>query len=135
MFSGKDILRGDDAILHDALLVVNVVQEKVERGDALRQSPLDDFPFVRGNNARDQIERKDALGAARVAIDVEGHALTQKREVHGMPPAVKLVAGKFPKQVVKFAVVRKHIGAAIDHLVEEGSAVVAVEQAAREFRF
>ena len=39
-------LLGNEALLHDALIVINIVQEKIERLDALHQPALDMLPFI-----------------------------------------------------------------------------------------
>ena len=84
MFSGKHVERRDDLVLENLLLVINVVQEKVQRGDALRQAAFEPFPFGGGNDARQKIEWEDFLRTRRIAIDVERHALPEKRKVQGL---------------------------------------------------
>src|SRR5262245_22184805 len=63
MFSRKDVVRGNNTLLDDSLLVINVVEEKIERRDALRQTAFEKFPFLRRNDSRDEIERKNPLRA------------------------------------------------------------------------
>ena len=72
----------DDAVMEDLLVVVDVVDEPVESGDALAQAGLDDGPLLGRDDAGDRIEGKDALGARRVAgVDRERHAAVEERAV------------------------------------------------------
>ena len=47
MFAGEDVEGGDDAVLDDFLLVINVAQEEIQGGDALHQAALQMLPFAR----------------------------------------------------------------------------------------
>ena len=60
-----------DAVLEDALGVINVVNEQVERLDALLQAVLDGGPVRRADDAGQDVKRKDALGARFVAVHRE----------------------------------------------------------------
>ena len=84
MFSRKDVVGRDDAVLQDALLVVDVVEEKIECRDALLEAGLDVVPFFRGYDARQHVEGKNPLRALRIAIHVESDALPHEREIHGL---------------------------------------------------
>ena len=68
-------------VLENALLAVDVLQKQIQRHHALRQAALDALPFRVRKDARDQIEGKQALGAAAVAVDREGDALEQEGKV------------------------------------------------------
>ena len=124
MFSRKDIVRGDDAVLQDFLLVINVVQKKIQRGDALRKAALQQLPLPGGNDAGEQIERKNLLCAGGIAIDVEGDALTEKGQVHRLALVLKLGGRKFSEQLPKARVVRAGGALRVLHLIEEVSAVI-----------
>ena len=58
--------------------MIDVVQEKVKRGDALDQAALDQLPFPRGNDPRHEVERKNPLRSLVVVVDRKGDALTEK---------------------------------------------------------
>ena len=60
---------------------VDILQEQVQRHDALRQSGLQAVPFESRDDARDQVEGKEAFRAAAVAVDGEGDALQQERQI------------------------------------------------------
>ena len=84
-----EVLRGvdqrarDDPVAQDATLAVDVEQEVVERADALSDAARDARPIGGGDDARDQVEREDALRAARVGVDREGDAALQEDRVDG----------------------------------------------------
>jgi len=62
MLRPENVVGRDDAILEDLLVMVDVVQEEIERGDALDEAFFHPLPFVAGNDSGDEIEGKDALG-------------------------------------------------------------------------
>ena len=68
------------AIVQNVLIVINVVQEEIQRNDPLGQSRFEFFPFGSRKHTRHRIERKDPLGTFVIVVDIEGNALPQ--EVH-----------------------------------------------------
>ena len=60
--------------LEDLLLVIDVVQEQVQRVHALAQPAFEQLPFGRRDDARHDVERDQPLGAAVLAVDGEGDA-------------------------------------------------------------
>ena len=70
-----------DRVAKDALFVINIVEEEVERRHSLDESALDLIPLFVRNDARHQIERKDAFDAFRFAVNREGDALIEKRNI------------------------------------------------------
>ena len=54
--------------------MIDVVQEGVERRDALDESCLENVPFRGRDDARNDVERNQALGAGILAVDREGDA-------------------------------------------------------------
>ena len=73
-----DDLLGNDAVAENILRVIDVVQEQIERGDSLDEAALDEVPFLRGNDARHEVERENALRSLVVVVDREGDALGEK---------------------------------------------------------
>ncbi len=67
---GLDDFFRDDLVFQDFLVVVNVVDEFVEGVDALLQAALDPVPFLGADDARNQVEGKNASGARRIATMV-----------------------------------------------------------------
>ena len=74
----EDALGGYLARRQNRLLVVDVVQERVQCLHALFQSALEHRPFGRRNDARDEIERDQALGARVFPVNGEGDAETME---------------------------------------------------------
>jgi len=72
VFGAEDQGGGDDFVLQNLLPVVEIVQEKVERGDALDEAGLELGPFGARDDAGNEVERENALGALRIVIDREG---------------------------------------------------------------
>ena len=72
-----------DAGVEDPSLVIHVVKKMIERRDALNETALHRRPFGSRDQPRQQIERKDALDTFGLAVDREGDALGDEREVGG----------------------------------------------------
>jgi len=51
-----DQLTRYDSVFEDVLFVVDVVQEQVERLDALDKAALDSLPFLERDDARDEVD-------------------------------------------------------------------------------
>ncbi len=77
----EDQLLRDDALAEDAAVVVDVVEEEVERLDALEQTGFERLPFRGGDRPRDEVEGENLLDAAAIGIDGEGDALIDEDEV------------------------------------------------------
>ena len=75
MLPRKDVMGRDHPVLQDPLFVIDVVQKKIQGGDALGQAALEIIPLLRGNDPRQQIKREDFLRPRRIPIHVEGDAL------------------------------------------------------------
>ncbi len=78
------LLGGNLAGLDDLLGVVDVVQEAVQRGHALSQSPREDVPLARGDHVRNDVERNQPLGPGSLAIHGERDADAVEEEVRGV---------------------------------------------------
>jgi hypothetical protein len=94
MAAAIDQLAGNDVVIEDPGLRIDVAQEKVERGDALGEAALDPVPLGGGDQARQKIVREDALGAFVAAVDGEGDALGEEREVGRLLAALQLFSGQ-----------------------------------------
>ena len=95
----KALARGDqpfghDAVANDLLIVIEVVDEQVQRVDPLLQTPLDARPLVELDDPRQDVERPDLLGAGRVAVDVEGDAHVQQGQIGRLLPPLELALGE-----------------------------------------
>ena len=125
-----DQLARDDAVVEDFGVGVDIAQKEIERGDALREAALDAVPLLRRDEARQQVVGEDALGALVAAVDGEGDALGEEREVGRLLAALQLIGGQAGQGFGKGAVVRAHFAAGLAHLVEG-----LVERVVSEKRF
>jgi hypothetical protein len=81
------------AVLQDALLMIDVVEEEVERGDALDHARLDVLPLRRRQHARDHVEWQDAVDSVLLGIDGEGDAQIEQLVLGVAGAAAQLVDG------------------------------------------
>ena len=86
---------GHHAIGHDPPLVVDVVDEEIERVDPLLEPAFDDGPLRRLDHARHDVEGPDLFCPGLVAVDVEGDAHREERLVGGPLPLGKFAVGGF----------------------------------------
>ncbi len=63
--AGGDQPPGHDPLADDLARVVDVVDEVVQRADALREAALDRAPFLAAEHARDEVEREGPFVASR----------------------------------------------------------------------
>ena len=114
----EHLLGRHDARAHDVVVVVDVVDEHVQRAHALLQPLVQPPPLGRGDDARDQVERDQALGAVGVARHREGDADAAEVQIrlqaarrHGL---VRLAG----KPLGKGVVMRAHVALGVQHFVE-----------------
>src|SRR5205809_1259672 len=81
MFAAEDQFARHNAIGQNAALMVDVLQKKIERGDALGESALNDMPFIAGNDSRQKIVGENALSSLLVSVNGERNSLVKKRQV------------------------------------------------------
>src|SRR2546428_7858265 len=70
----EDQLRRNYAVLQNLLFVIDVVDEQIQRVNALAQTAIDLSPFIGRNDPGNDVEWKDLLSAGLVAVDIKGHA-------------------------------------------------------------
>ena len=88
LFAAIDELAGNDLVGEDFGVGVNVAQEVIERGDALGEAAFDFVPLGGGDEPRQQVVGKDALGSLVAPVDGEGDALGEEGEVGGLLAAL-----------------------------------------------
>ena len=76
--SGENQLPGNDALLQDFLLTVDVEEETVDGGDALGEASFEVIPLGGGDDARHEVEGEDSFAALGFAVDVKGDSLVQE---------------------------------------------------------
>src|SRR5687768_7548097 len=124
----EDELGRDETATEDLSVVVDVAEEEVQRAHALLESALDALPLLRQDDPRDEIERHDLLGAARVLIHGERDAARLEAEVRGALSARDLVRGKGFEPPRQRGVVRAHDARRREHLVPELGGIVGRER-------
>ena len=68
-------VRGHDAVGKDFLLIIDIVDEAVERTHALQQTATELCPLAAGNYTRNEVERPSAVNVAALGVD-------RKRNTH-----------------------------------------------------
>src|SRR5580704_14751611 len=117
MFAGVNDAARNHAVGDDLGFVIDVSEEKIQGRDPLGESALDFFPFGSGNNPRQKVVRKDALGAFVAPIDGEGDSLVEERLIGLVFAAPQLVGPQVQEQVVKGAVLFSRMVEGAEHLV------------------
>ncbi len=123
-------LRRNDFFAQDALLMINVVAEQIQRRDALNQPAFDFFPFVLGNDSGHQIEGEDFFDAALVAVHGEGDALIAEVDVGHLHPAGEGVGAHGRQSGGGRGVMRARNSGLREHLVEQAVDLVGIEHGA-----
>lgn len=125
VFGAEDEGGGDDFVLQDLLLVVEIVEEKIQCGDSLDQAGFELGPFLARDDPRNEIERENALGALGVVVDGKRHASAQKREIDGGPAVVEIGLGQRGKTLGEAAIVGANgFAAGLEHFVKKCACVV-----------
>ena len=86
-----------DARLKDLLIVIDVVQERIQSADALAQAPVQHLPLVRRDDARHDVERNQPLGPRFLAVDGKGDADAMERAL-GLLPLLGDPCGRRPAE-------------------------------------
>src|ERR1019366_3200735 len=98
--------------------------EGVEGVDALLEAAFDAFPFVGRNDARNQIEGKDAFRAGGIAVDVEGDSQLQQQALGGVLVAEQLAIGERLDDLLDQLIVRPRRSVRLEHLVVKAFGLV-----------
>ena len=91
----------DAAFLQDALIVIDIEQERIQRGDPLFQAFFDAVPLGPRHRSRDQVEGENLLDAAHVRIDGESDALIDESQVGPGPLRQKIGHLQLPEAIVQ----------------------------------
>src|SRR5690606_6887746 len=88
----REQLAGEDVVLDDALVAVEVRDEQVERADALDQAFADAIPLIARDDAGDDVEWPRAVDrAAFLVVDRERDAHDEDREFGSVLALAQLV--------------------------------------------
>ena len=102
--------------------MIEVVEQQVDRGDALDDAALDLLPFVGRQHARDRVERQDAVDRLAVGIDREGDAEIVERLLGAGGAALEL-ADRHAAEPVADVRGRR----AAQHLAIKAAGIVGIE--------
>lgn len=102
VFSRHDDLPGNDPVLDDLLVVVDVVKKEVQGGDSLDQPFLQRGPFAGGNDSWNHVEGEDLFGALFVPVNSEGDALIEESQVDRLLPSLEFLFAQVRKGCDQF---------------------------------
>ena len=121
----KNLLGGHHAGLDDVLPVVDVMDEAVERRDALHQTFFHASPFVSGDDAGNQVKGNQAFGTGAVfvlfAIHGKGNADAPENHFGLSPAGLHSVCRLLGQPALVSLVMRAHAGGAGVHFVKHRS--------------
>jgi hypothetical protein len=79
--------------------VIDVVNERVERSDALGEAALDCGPLRGGQHSRNQVEREGTIATLAVgADDLEGDPLLDKDRVAALSRSLQRIGSEAPQR-------------------------------------
>ena len=113
--------RRHEAGLDDLLVVIDVVEEDVDRLHPLDAAALHEFPFGPGENARDEIEGDQPLGRAAFGIDREGDAEPAEQLLRRRLLCHQGLDGEIVEQLGKVGVGRSHRAVGLAHLIKKSA--------------
>ena len=129
MLRAADDFPRNDTLLDDALPLVNVVKEGIQRVEALFETPLDMTPLVAGNDARHEIERKNAFRALLlVIVNREGDPLVQVGPLGDLALAVEVIDRERLGPLQQHPVVGTNHTRRREHLIVKIAGVIILEQ-------
>src|SRR5438128_2379737 len=128
MLAGVDQRPWDAPVLQNSLRPVDILQEEIERHHALAEAALDVVPLLAGKDSRRQVEGEETLGATAVAIDGEGDALQEEREIGELPALFELAGGHGGQFLINLGVMRPGNAIGGEHLVEKRAWIVVSEE-------
>src|SRR5690606_20079099 len=92
-----DVVTRDHAIPKDVLLMVDVVEEEIQRDDPLGEPGVQQLPFVRGDHPRYRVEGENSFGTTIIVVNVERHPLPQEMPVARGPSRLEILGGQLRK--------------------------------------
>ena len=127
-FEDEMISGGTARVFDDLAVVVKIINEEIERLNALFEAALDAFPFRRADDARDEVEGQRFFDPGAFAIDDRSECWPGSRRAVGGELAVhEFAIGE------RLHVTRKRAGggawlaALAEHLVKEVAKLVIVK--------
>jgi hypothetical protein len=124
IFRLRQHLGREHAVGDDALPVVDIVDEAVERTQALLEAGLHLAPLARGDGARNDVEGPGAVDVALLGIDREGHPKLADGGLRHAPPRLDLGVAERRQAGHQAPCRGPRVTGTADQLVEETAAVV-----------
>ena len=118
----EDQVFGDDVGFENFAAAIDVLDIGVDGLHALLEAAPHDLPFLGGDDARDDVERDQALLRLGVAIDRKGDADAAEQELRLAPAVVEHVGRDLAEPVLQLGIGRPHRAGAVLHFVEHDPA-------------
>jgi hypothetical protein len=115
----QDEVGRHEARLDDLLVVIDVVEEDVDRLDPLEAAPLHEVPFGAVEDARDEVEGDQPLGRASFGIDGKGDAQPPEQLFRRVLLGDEGIDGEIVEEAGKRGISPPDRAAGRTHLVEE----------------
>ena len=112
-------VQGDDSFAQRPPFVVDVLEEEVDGGEALLESPLDVLPLPGGQQARHEVERDDPLRHLVPAVHGEGDAFVQEPAVDALLELRHLLGDQPAERLHHLPAGGARSAVALEHLVVE----------------
>src|SRR5271169_2663661 len=106
MSARVDDLARDCLVRQYAAFMINVLEEQIERGDALGEARLDLPPLSASDDARQQVVREDPLGALFTAVNIEGDSLIEEGKICCLLAPPQLIGRNRKQPAEQLSVVR-----------------------------
>ena len=113
--------RRHEAGLDDLLVVIDVVEEDVDRLHALDAAALHELPFGAVENARHEIEGDQPLGRAAFAIDREGDAEPAEQLLGRRLLGDQGLDGEIVEQLGEVGIGGSHRAVGLAHLIKKSA--------------
>ena len=113
--------RRHEAGLDDLLVVIDVVEEDVDRLHALDAAALHELPFGAAENARHEIEGDQPLGRAAFAIDREGDAEPAEQLLGRRLLGHQRLDGEIVEQLGEVGIGGSHRAVGLAHLIKKSA--------------
>ena len=126
---------GDDAVAQNrAVADVQVLEKLIQRRDALNEAALDERPFGRGDDARDEIHRPHPLDLLLFPIDGERDAEAAENRVAGTLAGREFIGADRAQSVEQRRIVDAYVPVGSERFVEKVAALVRGERVGRRPR-
>ena len=120
--------RRNNPVFENLLVMVNIMQKKIQRRDPLNQSSLHHLPFLRRNHPRHTIKGKNPLCPLGVVVHREGHSSAHKSHLHRLLLLLVLNPLHPVQPVSHYPVMRPHGPVSREHFVKKTVSRVIVKK-------